>query len=363
MRLERRLSPGATIGILGGGQLGRMLALAAARLALKTHVFAHDSREPACEVAAATTIADWSDRPALEHFAGAVDVVTYEFENVPMETARFLCERVPVLPGPLALETTQDRLAEKSFLRNLGIATAPFEAVDSFGDLTRALERLGCPAILKTRRLGYDGKGQAMLRAPWDAAAAFDAMRGSPAILEGFVPFLREVSVIGTRALDGTFDSFDLCENVHERHILATTRVPASVRPETARLARDIAGRIAEALDYVGTIAVEMFVVEQDGREAVVVNEIAPRVHNSGHWTLDGAVTSQFEQHIRAVADWPLGSMRRHGRIEMRNLIGHDVDDWLALAARPDACLHLYGKSETREGRKMGHITTVYRES
>lgn len=358
------LPPGSTIGVLGGGQLGRMIAMAAARLGLKTHVFAHHADEPACQVSAAATLAEWTDEAALARFADAVDVVTYEFENVPAATAAFLSARKPVRPGALALEKTQDRLTEKTFLRDLGIPTAPFADVADAGALARHVGQIGRPAILKTRRFGYDGKGQIMLREGSDVGAAFRSLGGAPCILEGFVNFEREVSVVGARGLDGSFAAFDVCENEHENHILSVTRAPAHMAPETAAEAMDITHRILDALDYVGVIAVEMFLVaETDAsgvrRERVVVNEIAPRVHNSGHWTIDGAETSQFEQHVRAIAGWPLGSPRRRGQVEMRNLIGEQADQWAALAAEPGACLHLYGKAEARPGRKMGHVTRV----
>jgi 5-(carboxyamino)imidazole ribonucleotide synthase len=364
MTPEGALEPGDTIGVLGGGQLGRMIALAAARLGLKTHVFAHHADEPACQVSAGAIIAEWTDEAALARFSEAVDVVTYEFENVPAATAAFLAARKPVRPGPPALEKTQDRLVEKDFLNGLGIATAPYAAVDDAGALARHIGRIGRPAILKTRRFGYDGKGQFMLREGSDVGAAFRALGGAPCILEGFVPFEREVSVVGARGLDGSFAAFDVCENEHENHILAVTRAPAHMAPETAAQAMDITHRILDALDYVGVIAVEMFLVaETDAsgvrREKVVVNEIAPRVHNSGHWTIDGAETSQFEQHVRAIAGWPLGSPRRRGDVEMRNLIGDEADRWRALAAEPGAYVHLYGKAEARPGRKMGHVTRV----
>ncbi len=352
------LSPGDTIGVLGSGQLGRMLAMAAARLGLKTHIFCPESG-PAFDVAAARTRAAYDDDAALSAFAKSVKAVTYEFENVPAHTAEFLAARSRVHPGPGALATTQDRLVEKTFINGLGVATAPFAPVDDVAGLRTALIRLGAPAILKTRRLGYDGKGQITIKPGDDPAAAFAAIGGQPAILEGFVAFRREVSVIAARARDGSFAAYDLCENEHANHILSVTRAPADVAAETAARAVEIAEKIAAALDYIGVIAVEMFVVIENGAERLVVNEIAPRVHNSGHWTLDGAETSQFEQHIRALAGWPLGSPRIRGRVEMRNLIGDDVLDWPALLAEPGACLHLYGKREARPGRKMGHVTRV----
>ncbi|WP_159732125.1 5-(carboxyamino)imidazole ribonucleotide synthase [Methylosinus sp. Ce-a6] len=354
------LHPGSTIGILGGGQLARMLAKAGARLGLRAHVYSPAVDDPAFDVCAARSTAAFEDEAALAAFAAAVDVVTYEFENVPSQTAAFLEAHSVVRPNPRVLALTQDRLTEKNFVRGLGIETAPFENVEDAGALAEAAARLGLPAILKTRRFGYDGKGQIMLRESGDLAGAFQSLGGAPCVLEGFVPFAREISVVAARGADGAFCAYDVCENVHERHILALTVAPARIAPQTAAAAVEMARKIAEAADYVGVIAVEMFVVEAAAGERLVVNEIAPRVHNSGHWTLDGAVTSQFEQHMRAIAGWPLGSTRRHGaRVEMRNLIGDDVEKWPELLAEEGACLHLYGKKETRPGRKMGHVTRV----
>jgi 5-(carboxyamino)imidazole ribonucleotide synthase len=354
------LPPGSTIGILGGGQLARMLAQAGARLGLKSHVFSPVADDPAFDVCAARTRADFVDEAALAAFAESVDVVTYEFENVPARTAEVLEAHRPVRPNPKVLALTQDRLVEKQFVRGLGIATADFADVADAGALARAVAQLGRPSILKTRRFGYDGKGQAQIREGADLAAAFNSLGGAPCILEGFVPFAKEVSVVAARGLDGEFRAWDVCENVHEHHILATTIAPAAISPETAQAAIDIARAIADAADYVGVIAVEMFLIDDDQGERLVVNEIAPRVHNSGHWTLDGAVTSQFEQHMRAIAGLPLGSTVRHGRrVMMRNLIGADADAWAAILAEDGACLHLYGKAETRAGRKMGHVTRI----
>lgn len=354
------LKPGSTIGVLGGGQLARMLALAGARLGLKTHVFSPVADDPAFDVCAARTKADFLDETALEAFAEAVDVVTYEFENVPARTAEVLEAHRPVRPNPKVLALTQDRLVEKDFVQGLGIPTARFADVADADGLARAVAQLGRPSILKTRRFGYDGKGQTRIRDGADLAEAFRSLGGAPCILEALVPFAKEVSVVAARGIDGEFRAYDVCENVHENHILATTTAPAAIEPETAHTAIGIARRIAEAADYVGVIAVEMFVVEGAGGETLLVNEIAPRVHNSGHWTLDGAVTSQFEQHMRAVAGMPLGSTRRHGRqVVMRNLIGGDADNWPEILAQDGACLHLYGKKETRAGRKMGHVTRI----
>ena len=355
------LQPGDTIGILGGGQLARMMALAAAPLGLKCHIFAPEGDNPAFDVAAAHTIADYANEAALAAFAASVAVVTYEFENVPAETAAFLCRSLAVLPTPAALATTQDRLIEKSFIRDLGLAVPDFLAVSSFEDLESAIEQLGRPCVLKTRRMGYDGKGQAILRPSSDASEAWDAIGHAPAILEAFVPFDREVSVVAARSAAGDVVAYDVAENQHAHHILAKTLVPAAITPATSDTALEAARRIGAALGYVGVFAVEFFVVGSGADERILVNEIAPRVHNSGHWTLGGAETSQFEQHIRAVAGWPLGSAARLGRIEMDNLIGDDINRWPEWIAEAGAHLHLYGKRSARPGRKMGHVTRVFR--
>jgi 5-(carboxyamino)imidazole ribonucleotide synthase len=353
------LKPDATIGILGGGQLGRMLALAAARLGFSCHVFSPDPHSCAFEVVRGTTCAPYEDQAALANFAEAVDLVTYEFENVPAETAAFLGARAPVLPDPRVLATTQDRLVEKNFLLELGIATAPFAAIDSVQDLGRAIARIGLPAVLKTRRLGYDGKGQKMIGPGEDPDAALRALSNTACILEGFVAFEREVSVVAARARDGRTECFDLTENEHRDHILKVSRVPAAVSPAIAAEARRIAEAIAEAFNYVGVLAVEMFAVRDGSGHTLLVNEIAPRVHNSGHWTIDGCSVSQFEQHIRAVAGWPLAKPIRHGRVEMTNLIGAEVEDYARWLALPDTAVHLYGKIGVRPGRKMGHVTRL----
>lgn len=354
------LHPGDTIGILGGGQLGRMTALAAAQLGLRSIIFCPEAGSPAFQVSDGHICAAYDDREALARFAAMVRVVSYEFENVPLETAEFLTARVPLRPGARALAVTQDRLHEKTFVNQLGIETAPFAAVDDLDDLTRAVAAIGRPAVLKTRRFGYDGKGQTTLRPGDDLTAAWDAIGRQPAILEGFVPFEREVSIIAARRADDAFAAYELTQNVHRDHILHTSTVPAEVSPEAARQARGVACAIAGALDYVGVFAVELFVVGRGAEERVIVNEIAPRVHNSGHWTQDGAVTSQFEQHVRAIAGWPLGDTARIGRAEMTNLIGDDVGAWPEILAEPGAHLHLYGKAQARPGRKMGHVNRVW---
>jgi 5-(carboxyamino)imidazole ribonucleotide synthase len=362
VKLGGPLGVDATIGILGGGQLGRMLALAAARLGFKCHVLCPDPGSPAFDVVRRVTEADYADMAALDRFAADVDVVTYEFENVPAETATFLSARKPVLPDPQVLATTQDRLIEKEFVAGLGIATAKFAAVDSPAGLTAALAALGQPAVLKTRRFGYDGKGQLMIRNGGDPTAMFEQLGGQPQILEAFVPFEREISVVAARGRDGKIECFDVTENEHQDHILKTSRVPAAVTPAVAAQARRIAETIAAAFDYVGVLAVEMFVVPDGAGPAVLVNEIAPRVHNSGHWTIDGASVSQFEQHIRAVAGWPLGKPIRRGRVEMINLLGAEARDYGRYLEEPGTAVHLYGKSAIRPGRKMGHVTRMFTE-
>lgn len=353
------LEPGATIGILGGGQLGRMLALAAAQLGFRCHIFAPDRDSPAFDVVRESTCADYTDEQALARFAQHVDVVTYEFENIPAATAAFLAPLVPVLPDPKILATTQDRVAEKDFIRSLGIGTPRYAAVASRAELSAALEQIGRPAVLKTRRFGYDGKGQVTLRKDADAQTAWRDVGSQPSILETFVPFIREASIVAACASDGSVECFDLTENEHRDHILKVSRVPADVSETTAREARGIAETIARNFSYVGVLTVELFVLA-DG--TLLVNEIAPRVHNSGHWTLDGASVSQFEQHIRAVAGWPLAKPVRRGRVEMFNLIGAEVEDYRKWLTVPDAAVHLYGKIAVRPGRKMGHVTRVFED-
>jgi 5-(carboxyamino)imidazole ribonucleotide synthase len=357
----RSVGPDATIGILGGGQLGRMLAMAAARLGFKCHVLCPEPASPAFDVVRRVTEADYGDKSALDRFADDVDVITYEFENVPSETAAFLAARKPVLPDPKVLAITQDRLMEKNFIASLGIATAPYAPAGSEGELAKALAAVGPKAVLKTRRFGYDGKGQATLQPGDDPAAAWAAVGGQPSIVEAHIPFQREISMVAARGHDGRIECFDVAENEHRNHILKVSRAPAEVTPAVAAEARRIAGEIAEAFGYVGVLAVEMFVVADGSSHAVMVNEIAPRVHNSGHWTLDGCSVSQFEQHIRAVAGWPLAVPLRHGRAEMINLIGDEIADYLKWLNVPGACVHLYGKQTVRAGRKMGHVTRVFR--
>jgi 5-(carboxyamino)imidazole ribonucleotide synthase len=348
--------PGSTIGILGGGQLGRMLALAAGQLGLNCHIFAPEADCPAFKVAAVHTVANYQDEAALVAFAAAVDVVTYEFENVPAETVRFLETRVPMRPGSRALETAQDRIAEKSLARSLGAMTAEFRAVHSVRDLHTAVADIGLPAVLKTTRLGYDGKGQAKIMSNADIEPAWVTMRRAASILERFVDFDCEVSVIAARGHDGSFAAYDVTQNVHRNHVLHTSTVPAHVSPEVQAEAVFVAQRILDSLDYVGVAGIEFFVAG----DVIYVNEIAPRVHNSGHWTQDACTASQFEQHIRAVAGWPLASTTRHSDVIMTNLLGNDLQAWESLARESSAGLHLYGKTEVRPGRKMGHINRLF---
>ena len=346
------LRPGARIGILGGGQLGRMLSVAAARLGYRCHIYEPGADCPAGDVAHRCTTAPYDDAAALARFAASVDVVTYEFENVPAEALDLIEAQVPIRPGRRALAISQDRLAEKEFLATLGLATAPYARIDTAGDLAAALVGIGAPAILKTRRLGYDGKGQARIDGPADTERAFAAMQGAPAILEGFVAFSREISVIAARSLAGEIAAYDPGENIHEDGILRRTAAPARLAPEHRTAAVLLAGKVLNALDYVGVIGIELFVT----RHGLVVNEFAPRVHNSGHWTQAGCAVDQFEQHIRAIAGWPLGDGSRYADVTMENLIGDDLARLPEIAREPGASIHLYGKAEARPGRKMGHV-------
>jgi 5-(carboxyamino)imidazole ribonucleotide synthase len=355
------LAPGATIGILGGGQLGRMIALAAADFGLRTIVYEPEMSGPAAQVTNQHIAGSYGDEERLRAFAARADVITYEFENVPAEAVAFLARLKPVRPGGRLLAVAQDRLVEKSFFAERGIATAPFARIDSLADLEAAVEKIGPRAVLKTRRFGYDGKGQARIEPGSDLAAAWRSIGETAAILEGFIGFDREVSVVAARGLNGDFAAFELCENEHRDHILACTVVPAKVAEATASAAVDIARRTAEALDVVGVFAVEMFVCEaQDGTQKLLVNEIAPRVHNTGHWTIEGAETSQFAQHVRAICGWPLGATKRLApKVEMENLIGAQAGRWREVLAEKGAHLHLYGKDVAAPGRKMGHVTRL----
>ena len=349
--MSNPLPQGACIGILGGGQLGRMLAVAASRLGLKAHIFEPSANPPAGHVADQVTTASYEDDAALRRFAQSVDVITYEFENIPTSALDILEQIRPIHPGRRALAISQDRLSEKEFLTGLGLKVAPYANVTTAAEAEAAAQSIGTPSILKTRRMGYDGKGQIRLKDASDMAEAWQAMQGAPSVLEGFINFSHEISVIAARASDGQVACYDPGENVHREGILHSTTVPATLTAAQRMDAVLLAGQILNALDYVGVMGVELFVTT----DGLIVNEIAPRVHNSGHWTQNGCDICQFEQHIRAVAGWPLGDGTRHSDIRMENLIGADMDRVPELRGT-NAALHLYGKSEVKPGRKMGHV-------
>jgi 5-(carboxyamino)imidazole ribonucleotide synthase len=356
---ETTLPPGSTVGILGGGQLGRMLAVAASRLGLRSHIYSEEADAPAFDVAARTTVGSYDDEAALAGFARDVGVVTCEFENVPAKALEIAGRGAPVFPPAKSFAVAQDRLVEKDFVSALGIPVAPYGAIGNLEDLREALARVKVPALLKTRRFGYDGKGQILIHTQGEAESAWKTMGGAPSVLEGVVRFEREASVIAVRGQDGEVQFYDVVENVHQGGILAASRAPARVPDRTVFEARRIAGAIAAALQHVGVLCVEMF--EREGETPnLIVNEIAPRVHNSGHWTIDACPVSQFENHVRAICGWKLGDTGRHSDAVMTNLIGADVDRWRALAAEHGTALHLYGKAEARPGRKMGHVTRLF---
>jgi 5-(carboxyamino)imidazole ribonucleotide synthase len=363
MTVASPLPPGSVIGMLGAGQLGRMTALAAARLGYRVHVFAPDAAgSPTAQVCDRITVADWADGAALEAFAAAVDVVTLEWENVPVATVEALNRLVPVRPGASVLAVAQDRVAEKSFANRLGVATAPWRAVDCAADVAAACAEIGPDCILKTTRMGYDGKGQVRLNAASDPAEAWAALGhvpgdGPAGIVEGLVDFEREISVIVARGLDGAMTCWPAAENVHKGGILDISRAPARISADVEAQAQAAAMTLAAALGVVGLLAVEMFITPAG---AVLMNEMAPRPHNSGHWTQDGAATCQFEQLTRAVCGLPLGPAHALAEIEMENLIGDDVLRWPQILAEPNARLHLYGKAEARPGRKMGHVNRFF---
>jgi 5-(carboxyamino)imidazole ribonucleotide synthase len=350
------IPPGSTIGILGGGQLGRMSALAAARLGYKVHVFSPEADGPAAQVSHQNTVAHYDDLAALAAFAATVDVVTFEFENIPAAAAETLVRLKPTRPAPRILHVSQERLREKRFLAAIKIPTANFREIANAADLKVALDAIGRPAILKSASFGYDGKGQVRIDPGLDPAEAWARMGADLGILEGFVDFALEISIIAARGVDGDVALYEPAENQHKNHILDTSRVPANISAKVAHAAEALARQIVGELDLVGLLAIEMFVT-RDGR--VLVNELAPRPHNSGHWSIDGAVTSQFEQHVRAVCGLPLGNPARHSDALMTNLIGAEIDQWAGLMADPDVKLHLYGKAEARPGRKMGHYTRL----
>jgi len=354
------LPPGSTIGIVGGGQLGRMLAMAAARLGYRCHVYAPDeAMPPAAEVAAEWTRGAWDDEAALTRFGASVDVATYEFENIAAGPLDALAAEVLLWPPRRALEIAQDRLQEKEFVSGLGGRPANFAAVSSLDELRQGLERLGTPAILKTRRFGYDGKGQARIMAREDAEAAWQAVHGVPCVLEAFITFDAEFSILLCRGASGETRVWPTPRNIHENGILCRSQLPAEgISEATLTAAEALTRRIADLLGYVGTLAAEFFATTQ----GPVFNEMAPRVHNSGHWTIEGAVTSQFENHVRAICGLPLGGTDLTGaRVEMANLIGDEAEDWAEILSDPAAHIHLYGKGEPRAGRKMGHVTRIFR--
>jgi 5-(carboxyamino)imidazole ribonucleotide synthase len=350
------LAPGATIGILGGGQLGRMTVLAAARLGYRCHVFATERDSPAEQVCGIATVAEFADRAALERFAGAVDIATFEFENIPAEAVRTVAALTPVLPRPEILEIAQDRLREKDFLRSIAVETTAYREIADAAALGRAMHDFGHPAVLKSVRMGYDGKGQVTLTPETRPEEAWWRMGGEAGILESFVDFACEISVIVARGRGGAWATYPPVENQHVAHILDTTIAPARIGAETAMRAEVIARHVAERLDLVGVLAVEMFVTQAGD---ILVNELAPRPHNSGHWTIDACMTSQFEQLVRALCGLPLGSVEHHSDAVMKNLIGSDVEKWRDALNDPLAKLHLYGKREIQPGRKMGHVTRL----
>ncbi len=350
------LPPGATVGIVGGGQLGRMTAMAAARLGFRTHIMCQSADEPAAQVAASTTLAAFDDEAALARFAESVDVATIEFENIPLATMEFLAERVTVRPRPQVLGVAQDRLAEKAFFIELGIGTAPFAPVTSIADLRDAVDRIGPSALLKTARMGYDGKGQLPVHADSDLEVVWSQLATDRAVLESFLELDCEISVIVARSADGSTACFDPARNEHRNNILHRTTVPTRVSPALVDQAVAASHDIVAALDLTGVLAIEYFVTG-DGR--LLANEMAPRPHNSGHWTIDACRVSQFEQLVRAVTGHPLGDTGRMADVEMLNLLGNDVERAAELIASPEVCLHLYGKAEARPGRKMGHVTRL----
>ncbi len=341
-----------TIGILGGGQLGRMLSMAAARLGMRVHIFEPQPEPPAGDVAAKVFTAEYDDAAALRDFAESVDIATFEFENIPAAALDIVEQIVTVLPRRNALEVSQDRISEKQFLEAQGVRVAPFAQVDALAQLEAALGEIGTPAILKTRRFGYDGKGQVKITELAQAGAAFDALNGAPAVLEQMIPFEREISIIAARNAGGEVACFDPGENVHIDGILHKTTVPAQISHALQTDAVLLAARVLNALDYVGVMGVELFVTSG----GLMVNEIAPRVHNSGHWTQNACLIDQFEQHIRAIVGWPLGDGQRHSNAEMTNLIGDEVNH---LEEWHNSAIHLYGKIEVKPGRKMGHVNQI----
>ncbi|MEL6363813.1 MAG: 5-(carboxyamino)imidazole ribonucleotide synthase [Pseudomonadota bacterium] len=349
--------PGGTLGVLGGGQLGRMIASSAMRLGLKTHVYADEGDNPGAEIASAATIAPFDDADALDRFAAAVDIATIEWENVPVDALkRIAAAGVPTYPNAETVRIAQDRVLEKTFINEAGVATAPWRKVDDLKDLRVAFAEIGGPAILKTRRFGYDGKGQARIAEARELDAAWAAIGEQPAILEGVAPFACEASVVLARTVDGVVYPFDIPRNDHEGGILSASTVPSGLDADVEEKLHAAARAVSEKFGDVGVLGVEFFVMENGD---VLANEIAPRVHNSGHWSEDACDIGQFEQHARAVCGWPVRAPQRHSNARMRNILGADANDWLRDVAEPGARLTLYGKAEAREGRKMGHVTVL----
>ena len=354
--MKSNLSKNAIIGILGGGQLGRMLAISASRLGFKSHIYDPDQTAPGSQVSAFTTAAPYNDINALTNFAKSVDILTYEFENIPTLALDAIENYVNIFPSRNALHTSQDRLNEKVFLNNVGLKTAPFLNVESIEDFENAITKIGRKSILKTRRFGYDGKGQIRLTDNKNPAEIFSQFKKQPCILEGLINFDLEISVIGARDQYGAVSCYDPGENIHKNGILKTTTIPAKISKQIATDAIILTGKILNALDYVGVMGVELF-VENNG---LIVNEIAPRVHNSGHWTQNGCVIDQFEQHVRAITGLPLGDGPRHSNIIMTNLLGDDVLNLERFLTNGKSAIHLYGKRDIKPGRKMGHVNEVY---
>jgi 5-(carboxyamino)imidazole ribonucleotide synthase len=357
-RQPAALALGATIGIVGGGQLGRMSAMAAARLGYRTHILTPETDSPASQVSAATTIGAYDDPEALRAFAASVDVITFEFENISAGGLDLLSSLKPVRPAAAILRVSQDRVTEKSFVNGAGAPTAPWAPINTAEDIALQAAEFGYPCVLKTTRLGYDGRGQAVLLTEADIAPAWERLAPRPLILEGFVDYACEISVVVARGIDGTAVTFDVVENRHRHHILDLTMAPARIGPDLAEQATQIACRIASGLNLVGLLAVEMFV---DRKGQVLVNELAPRPHNSGHWTIDACPASQFEMHIRAVAGLPLPPATRHADAIMKNMVGPEGQaKWPAVLGTPGLIPHIYGKAEARPGRKMGHVTRLF---
>jgi 5-(carboxyamino)imidazole ribonucleotide synthase len=350
------IPPGSTIGILGGGQLGRMIALAAASLGYRSHIFCPEADSPAMQVTSSSTLAEYNDEAALARFADSVDIVTFEFENVPARTAEILAAHRPLHPRPEVLAICQDRLREKDFLRSIKVPTTDYRAIANVDELRQAMRAIGPGAVLKTARWGYDGKGQATLDGKSDLDAAWKNLNAPQGILEAHVDFACEISVIVARGADGGEAAYVPVENRHVNKILDTTVAPAAIEPKLAAEAEKMARAIVARLDLIGLIAIEMFVTKTG---KLLVNELAPRPHNSGHWTIDAYVTSQFEQLVRAICGLPLGSTERHADAVMKNLIGPDIAKWREALDAPNAKLHLYGKASAPPGRKMGHVTKL----